>query len=402
MNLDDLKMRIAGWSFRLRDRVGTSETAGEVLAVLRNYQDSLAITIEQLEKIAPEPLEVTAKAAAFEPDESAESAPEQESKGEQPLVHQSGESKIARISGLYRYLTSRIRGQEEVLEVIANAICRAELGMVNDRKPRSSMLYLGPTGVGKTETARQLAEFLYSDADAMHRFDMAEYQDTEAIGRLIGKDADNEGSLSRVVSGMPQGGIILFDEIEKADTNLAKLFLSILDAGYYTSANGNIVRMNDFILIFTSNLGGAEASRMRAVPYSTLQRRMKGQATKYFAPELFARFNEVCVFKTLDFEVQREIAEDVIEKERRKLEKSIQKHAQNPHIRIVAVEDSATRIIIANGFDRERGARPLEQETARSLGNALTAYLQAFPKPAERLIYTVSEDNIVLAPAENF
>lgn len=282
-----------------------------------------------------------------------------------------------RIAGLHHYLKSRIRGQNETLDRIAKAITRSELGMAEPNHPRTSMIFLGPTGVGKTETAIQLAEFLYHDREALERLDMAEYSDATGISKMLGRDESEKGALEKALENLetrasgekrPKGGILLFDEIEKASAAVTKLFLSILDAGRFTTTAGQTIRVNDYVMLFTSNLGGKEAAKMRNVPYSTLERTVRNAASRFFAPEMFARFTEVCVFRPLSLDTQWEIAKMTAQKELKALE-------QSTSIRQEPLSEEVLRHLVANGFDAQLGARPMRNFVRQQIGDAFAELL---------------------------
>lgn len=315
--------------------------------------------------------------------------------------HIDGKTPGLRVAGLYRYLTAEICGQDESLDRVARAITRSELGMGEEEKPRASMIFLGPTGVGKTETALRLAEFLYGSRESLERYDMAEFSDEESLRKLLGKTSEEAGALGngidRLAAMRPEssetrrgGGILLFDEIEKASPAVTKLFLSILDAGRYTQNNGKIRKLKDFVLIFTSNLGGKEASRMRSVPYATLERTVRSAASRFFAPELFARFTEVCVYRPLTLDTQWSIAKISAQKELKILERST-------GIKQERLNDEVLRYLVANGFDAELGARPMKNFVRQQIGDALANLVIATgdPERLERVHYELIGQKLV-------
>lgn len=274
-----------------------------------------------------------------------------------------------RLVGITEFLCRRVRGQEESLRVVGEAVQRAEMGMAPVGRPMASFLFLGPTGVGKTETALALSEFLYGTEKALKRFDMAEYQTKSAVEQLIG-DRSSAGLMGHAVDDLMArngGGILLFDEIEKADKDLSTVFLSALDAGHITMATGESKRMDHFYFIFTSNLGSAEAIRMQRLPQKTIERRVLDAAQKWFRPELFARFQERLVFNRLSFDIQREIADGLLARKVRELRASYGMTLRYTPDVVSALMDI--------GYTKLLGARPMRGAVEREIGNAVTKYI---------------------------
>lgn len=284
-------------------------------------------------------------------------------------------AELVRFSSLGEYLSARIKGQEDAVSRLTAAVQRGEMGVSRDRRPKGSFLLLGPTGTGKTEISLALVRFLagVDDDDVVNRrfarFDMAEYQESSGVGRLIGRHRDEQGLLGDAIDRVASngGGVILFDEIEKADGDLTTLFLSAMDSARVTMANGQTKNLRDFYLIFTSNLGSGDAAQMQVSSQERVRKHIMSVAQSYFRPELFARFDEKIVFNKLDYETQVQIAQGLLIKEIKLL--CDQKNVQ------ISVGGSVLNHLIKRGFDRILGARPMRGAVEREIGNAWSRFL---------------------------
>jgi ATP-dependent Clp protease ATP-binding subunit ClpB len=288
------------------------------------------------------------------------------------------------------FLRQRIRGQEQVITPVSNVISRGEMGLSKSNKPKGSLLLLGPTGVGKTETCLGICDYLYGDTKHLARFDMAEYQRQDDLGRLIGNSSSDQGFLGDAVDRLNElgGGLCLFDEIEKAHQNISLLFLGILDAARATMSNGSVKDFSGLYLAFSSNLGSAEAIRMHNLPYTSLRRHVLNSASDFFRPELLARFQEKLVYNRLDYEVQIIIAEDMLRKELA--------HIRERTGLTVATDESALQRLIRMGFDKYLGARPLRDTIERELGNLVIDYLRHGGRKGDDVRLTTNEQQLVL------
>ena len=203
-------------------------------------------------------------------------------------------------------LRQRVVGQDEALTVVANAIRRSRAGLSDPKKPIGSFIFLGPTGVGKTETARALAEFLFDDEQAMVRIDMSEYMEKHAVARLIGAPPgyvgyDEGGQLTEAVRRRPYA-VILFDEIEKAHADVFNVLLQVLDDGRLTDSKGRTVDFKNTVLIMTSNLGASQLATAWAESeegFAEATERVMGVLREHFRPEFLNRIDDVVVFHPL-------------------------------------------------------------------------------------------------------
>ncbi len=257
------------------------------------------------------------------------------------------------LTGLEQLLHERVVGQDEAVSAIARAIRRARSGVGNSQKPVGTFLFLGPTGVGKTETAKALAEALFHDPGRMIRLDMSEYQGPEALEHLIGSPRTNEpGALAGSIEEQPYG-VLLLDEFEKADQSVHDLFLQILDEGCYTDAAAGVVSARSLVIIATSN-AGADLVWQTTEHGSTLSREALVEhliTTHAFRPELLNRFDDIVVFKPLNTAQ----ADDVTRLQLLALKRRL--HAEKG-IELV-VDEPLVRAVAQVGYDVKNGGRPL-------------------------------------------
>lgn len=311
---------------------------------------------------------------------------------------------LHRLADLQGFLAERIKGQEEAVTRISSAVQRGELGVTRERRPKGSFLLLGPTGTGKTEITLCVVRFLAGSEDddvvtkRFARFDMAEYQEPSSVGRLIGRNRDEQGILGDAIDRLNAngGGIILFDEIEKANSDLTTVFLSAMDSARVTMANGVTKHLRDCYLIFTSNLGSGDAAQMQVSSHERVRKHVLAVAQAYFRPELFARFDEKIVFTKLNYETQVEIAGNLLISEVNLL--CTQKNVT------ISTTGSVLNHLIKKGFDRVLGARPMRGAVEREIGNAWSRFLLQrllageTVSAGEALVLQVNEQELELIP----
>ncbi len=265
------------------------------------------------------------------------------------------------------YLGRRVVGQKDAIRAVANAVRRSRAGIGDHRQPIGSFLFLGPTGVGKTELSKVLAEFLFNDETAMLRIDMSEYMEKHAVARLIGSPPgyvgyEEGGVLTEAVRRRPYQ-VILFDEVEKAHPDIFNVLLQVLDDGRLTDGKGRTVDFKNTIIIMTSNLGSDilaradDKSDAEAVVAAVMEV-VKGA----FRPEFINRIDEISIFHRLSKENIREIAKIQLENiEKRLAERNIKLH----------ISDAAAKWIADNGYDEIYGARPLKRLLKNQIENKL-------------------------------
>ena len=280
------------------------------------------------------------------------------------------EGEMKKLLALEDELHKRVIGQDEAVLAVAEAVIRARSGLKDPRRPIGSFLFLGPTGVGKTELARALAEFLFDDERAMVRIDMSEYQEKHTVSRLIGAPPgyigyDEGGQLTEAVRRRPYS-VVLFDEIEKAHHDVFNALLQVLDDGRLTDGQGRTVDFKNVIVIMTSNVGSHRILDYRGAFEGEEYRRMKdavlSELRNHFRPEFLNRLDEIIVFHALSEEDLKKIVEIQLNSLRQRLEER--------HITITLTEAARTRLVRI-GYDPHYGARPLKRAIQREIENPL-------------------------------
>jgi ATP-dependent Clp protease ATP-binding subunit ClpB len=266
-------------------------------------------------------------------------------------------------------LRQRVIGQDEALTVVANAIRRSRAGLSDPKRPIGSFIFLGPTGVGKTETARALAEFLFDDEQAMVRIDMSEYMEKHAVARLIGAPPgyvgfDEGGQLTEAIRRRPYA-VVLFDEIEKAHPDVFNVLLQVLDDGRLTDSKGRTVDFKNTVLILTSNIGASQLATAWADGedgFDEAKNRVMDELRKHFRPEFLNRVDDIVVFHPLAKEQLTHIVDLRLD--------DLRKMLADRHIRL-ELTDAAREAIFKAGYDRAYGARPLKRAIQRLVQDPL-------------------------------
>jgi ATP-dependent Clp protease ATP-binding subunit ClpB len=263
----------------------------------------------------------------------------------------------------------RVIGQDEALNAVANAVRRARAGLQDPNRPIGSFIFLGPTGVGKTETARALAEFLFDDERAMIRLDMSEYMEKHAVARMIGAPPgyvgyEEGGQLTEAVRRRPYS-VVLFDEIEKAHGDVFNVLLQILDDGRLTDSKGRTVDFKNTVLIMTSNLGSREIQAAEG-DEKQVREAVLEELQIHFKPEFLNRIDDVVIFHQLSREQIAKIIDVQLEKLRHMLaERNI----------VLELDDSAKELLMREGYDPSYGARPLKRAIQSLIQNPLAVKL---------------------------
>jgi ATP-dependent Clp protease ATP-binding subunit ClpC len=285
-----------------------------------------------------------------------------------------------RLLGLEGHLHRRVVGQEEAVSVVAEAVLRSRAGLASPDRPIGSFLFLGPTGVGKTELARALAEALFGSEDRMVRLDMSEYQERHTVSRLVGAPPgyvghEEAGQLTEVVRRHPYS-LLLLDEVEKAHPDVFNILLQVLDDGRLTDAQGRTVDFTNTVIVMTSNLGSEAITRRGAgigfgaggtdAAEEARREQILRPLREHFRPEFLNRIDEVVVFRQLTAEQLRQITDLLLEKTRRLL------HAQGV---TVDFTDGAVDWLAQRGYQPEYGARPLRRTIQREVDNQLSRLL---------------------------
>jgi ATP-dependent Clp protease ATP-binding subunit ClpA len=279
-------------------------------------------------------------------------------------MEESAPSIHLKLQGLEKILGQRIRGQAHVIPRVVSVLQRGELGLTKPTRPRGSFMFLGPTGVGKTEITLAFTEFLFG-ADKLFRFDMSEYQTQESLGVLLGARLGERGTLGMAYDKSPFG-TLLFDEIEKAHPRVLDVFLQILDAARVTMASGDTLDFSQHYVVLTSNIGAAEIMHVQHSTHATMERHVLTRAQQSLRPEMFARITEKLVFNRLAYDDQLEIASLLLTNELRFLgEKGYG----------LVAHESVLPFLVRRGFHPKLGARPMRDAIEKLLGDAVSTDL---------------------------
>jgi ATP-dependent Clp protease ATP-binding subunit ClpB len=294
-------------------------------------------------------------------------------------------------------IARRVIGQEEAVEAVSNAVRRARSGLQDPNRPIGSFIFLGPTGVGKTELARALAEFLFDDESAMIRVDMSEYMEKHTVARLIGAPPgyvgyEEGGQLSEAVRRRPYT-VVLFDEIEKAHHDVFNVLLQVLDDGRLTDGQGRTVDFKNSLIIMTSNIGSPiiqeyfEAGRLTPKDKSEMEERVKVELRGHFRPEFLNRVDDIIIFHRLDEKQITRIVDIQLDRVARRL---AQQHFT------LHVDKSAKQLLASQGYDPQFGARPLKRTIQELLLDPLAQrILSGAYKPGDNIRVTAQGDEVI-------
>jgi ATP-dependent Clp protease ATP-binding subunit ClpC len=296
-------------------------------------------------------------------------------------------------------LHKRVIGQEEAIVAVSKSIRRARAGIKDPKRPTGSFIFLGPSGVGKTELARTLAEFLFGDEDAMIQVDMSEYMEKHSVSRLVGSPPgyigyDEGGQLTEAVRRKPYS-VVLLDEIEKAHPDVFNILLQILEDGKLTDAQGRKVDFRNTIVIMTSNIGASTISKNQTLgfavgddsglSYEEMKERITGELKKVFRPELLNRIDEVIVFHKLT----KDEIKTIVELMMRRLREQMGEHAAD-----VELTEGAKELLVEKGYDPTMGARPLRRAIQRYIEDPLADFvLGAEVTPGSTILVDKKDDS---------
>jgi len=306
------------------------------------------------------------------------------------------EGEMQKLMQMEDRLRERVVGQDEALSAVANAIRRSRAGLSDPKRPIGSFIFLGPTGVGKTETARALAEFLFDDENAMVRIDMSEYMEKHAVARLIGAPPgyvgyDEGGQLTEAVRRRPYA-VVLFDEIEKAHADVFNVLLQVLDDGRLTDSKGRTVDFKNTVLIMTSNVGAAQLSTAWAQGedgFEEAKVRVMDVLRQQFRPEFLNRVDDIVVFRPLGDEQLTHIVDLRL--------KDLEKLLADRKITL-ELTDEARKAIFKAGYDRAYGARPLKRAIQRMVQDKLAVkILEGSVLPGDHVVVTAAKDGLAFS-----
>jgi ATP-dependent Clp protease ATP-binding subunit ClpC len=313
-------------------------------------------------------------------------------------VSQLTEEERERLLRLEQKLHERVVGQDEAVDAVAEAIRRARAGLSDPNRPIGSFLFLGPTGVGKTELARTLAEALFGEEAAMVRIDMSEFQERHTVSRLVGAPPgyvgyEEAGQLTENVRRRPYS-VLLLDEIEKAHPDVFNILLQILDDGRLTDSQGRTVNFQNTVIIMTSNLGAEriQAHARREESFEDLKEDMELILKRSLRPEFINRIDEIIVFRALSKEQTADIAALLLERTERRLK------AQDVEVEF---SEEAVELLAEEGFDPEFGARPLRRTIQRRVDNQLSRMiLDGSLEPGHKVTVGAQDGELTFEVAE--
>jgi len=280
------------------------------------------------------------------------------------------EGEVAKLIKMEERLHERVIGQDEAVNAVANAVRRSRSGLSDPNRPVGSFIFLGPTGVGKTELARALAEFLFDDEQALIRLDMSEYQEKHTVARMLGAPPgyvgyEEGGQLTEAVRRRPYS-VVLFDEIEKAHPDVFNVLLQILDDGRLTDGQGRTIDFRNTVLIMTSNLGGQLIQEMANRDFDDVRDAVMRVLRDHFRPEFLNRVDEVIVFRALTVDQITAIVDIQLGR--------LEKRLAERRVRLV-VTDEARKLLAQRGWDPVYGARPLKRAIQRMVQDPLAMML---------------------------
>lgn len=348
-----------------------AERRGDLEKVAEIRYGRLIEINKQVEKLSAELAEIQKKGKMLKEEVDEEDIAQVVSRWTGIPVSKMLEGEVERLVKMEELLSRRVIGQEQAIRAVADTIRRARAGLQEPTRPIGSFLFLGPTGVGKTELARALAEFLFNDEKAMVRIDMSEYMEKHSVARLIGAPPgyvgyEEGGQLTEAVKRRPYS-LILLDEIEKAHPDVFNILLQILDDGRLTDGKGTTVDFRNTLIIMTSNLG-SQVIKDLSHDYERMEKEVRKILESHFRPEFLNRIDEVIIFKPLTKEIILKIVDLQLELLRRRLE--------DKKIGLEFTE-RAREIIADHGFDPVYGARPLKRTIQKEIQNPLAMKILA-------------------------
>ncbi len=301
------------------------------------------------------------------------------------------ESERERLAALDQELAKSVVGQAEAVQAVANAVRRSRAGLQDPNRPVGSFIFLGPTGVGKTETARALAEFLFDDEQAMVRLDMSEYMEKHAVARLIGAPPgyvgfEEGGQLTEAIRRRPYS-VILFDEIEKAHPDVFNILLQILDDGRLTDSQGRTVDFRNTVIIMTSNIGSQWILETGTSDWALVETQVTGALRQHFRPEFLNRVDDIVIFRPLgEAQIATIVDLQLVRMAKLLAEKKI----------TLTVTDEAKQLLATEGYDPAFGARPLKRTIQRLVQNPLAmALLEGKFKDGDAIVARAAGGHLV-------
>ena len=367
----DLKEKIE----QTREEAARAEREGNLQKAAELRYGAMPQLNTELEKVSTRLAEMQKSGAMLKEEVTAEDIAEIVAKWTGIPVTRMLESEIQKLVHMEKRLQERVIGQEEAIRAVANAVRRSRAGLKDPNRPIGSFIFMGPTGVGKTELARALAEFLFDDEHNMVRIDMSEYMERHAVARLIGAPPgyvgyEEGGQLTEAVRRRPYA-VILFDEIEKAHPEVFNIMLQILDDGRLTDSKGRTVDFRNTVIIMTSNVGSQyihefQQSLKSPQQEEEMRRKVEEELHRSFKPEFLNRIDDIIIFHALALEHIKKIVDTQL----KRLEKTVADRGLT-----LAVSEPAKELLSREGYDPAFGARPLKRALQRLIIDPLAIQL---------------------------
>jgi len=379
-----------------REAANAAERQGDLNKAAELRYGALPQINQQLESLSAKLGEMQKSGALLREEVTDEDIAEIVSKWTGVPVTRMMESEIQKLVKMEDNLKKRVVGQEEAVAAVSSAVRRSRAGLKDPNRPIGSFIFMGPTGVGKTELARALAEFLFDDENAMVRIDMSEYMERHAVARLIGAPPgyvgyEEGGQLTEAIRRRPYA-VVLFDEIEKAHPEVFNVMLQVLDDGRLTDSKGREVNFKNTVIIMTSNVGAQyifEYQKSMQTPQqeAEMERKVEEELHKHFRPEFLNRIDDVIIFHALDMQHIKRI----IEIQLRKLAKLIGDRGLS-----IEISDHAKEQLAKEGYDPAFGARPLKRALQKLIIDPLAMkLLDGSFKPGDIVFVNVNADGKV-------
>ena len=294
---------------------------------------------------------------------------------------------VEKLNGLQPHLLSKIKGQDNAIERVCSVLERGQLGLQPPDKPLGSMLFLGPTGVGKTELTLEFSRYLFGEG-AVFRFDMSEFLHADSVKLFIGDESGRTGRLGKILAENRKG-VLLFDEIEKAHRSIWDLFLQMLDTARITLADNRTHDLSEFYIICTSNVGSQHLLRPTRLPFATLERAVISELHRAFRPELVGRFEERLVFKPLSQQSLREISAEMVSEELTQL-------AERGFT--ITISEAASEFLLRRCHHKTLGARPMKAQMRKHIGDAIRQSLKSTKMCSGVLCVSTAGDRLSIVP----
>jgi ATP-dependent Clp protease ATP-binding subunit ClpC len=402
-----LRMKTPGRELRDLERRAEELRRDKDQAVASEQYEHASRLRDQIEEVQRQVKDLTKNETAV-PEVTVNDVAEVISRATGVPVQQLTEEEKERLLRLERFLHERVIGQDEAVDAVAEAIRRSRAGLGDPQRPVGSFLFPGPTGVGKTELARALADALFGSEDRLIRLDMSEFQERHTVSRLVGAPPgyvgyEEAGQLTEAVRRRPYS-IVLLDEIEKAHADIFNILLQVLDDGRLTDGQGRTIDFKNTILIMTSNLGSDLISRRGTTLGFTgdagssdtgqeqaLREQLMRRLRESFRPEFLNRIDEIMIFRELDQAELRQISRLMLEETRRKL------HAQDV---VVHFNQAAIDWIAEHGYQPEFGARPMRRTIQREVDNPLSRMLlDGQIRPGQEVTVDAHDGRLIFEPS---